>query len=326
MVPGANVHLTPKMTTRRATRLFFRTGPDGRDVRGSNTGYGMGRIAGLVLLVFWAQVAPAQTPFASFDKASESVLNDPHDLEIGPDGNLYIADKFGARIVVMDPESLEVISTFGDGQLAGVHDISFGPDGAAVVAVTGLSAIAIYDFPDGTPSLRNFFSGFPRTEGALWHSNGNIYVMASGTGQLVSIDMTSGTLAGMVPGHFGAHDVAEAPDGSIWVGDNATRRLVRYDAQLNLMQVIEGAEIGMNNARYLAVDDFGRLIVADQDGHQAVMIDPVENRLLGVIGDGTPGEGPGRFDDPEGAEVLGDTYYFSDSDNNRVVRYVVVMN
>jgi len=40
--------------------------------------------------------------FASFDKASEPVLNDPHDLTIGPDGRLYVADKFGDRIVVMD--------------------------------------------------------------------------------------------------------------------------------------------------------------------------------------------------------------------------------
>ena len=48
--------------------------------------------------------------------------------------------------------------------------------------------------------------------------------------------------------------------------------------------------------------------------------------LIGVIGDGIPGEGPGRFDDPEGVAVHDGRYFISDSDNNRVVRYIVVLN
>ena len=45
-------------------------------------------------------------PFARFELASEPVLADPHDLAIGPDGRLYVADKFGARIAVFEPEPL----------------------------------------------------------------------------------------------------------------------------------------------------------------------------------------------------------------------------
>ena len=48
--------------------------------------------------------------------------------------------------------------------------------------------------------------------------------------------------------------------------------------------------------------------------------------LLGAIGDGKPGLGPNKLDDPEGVAVRGNSYYFSDSDNNRIVKYVVVMN
>ena len=36
--------------------------------------------------------------------------------------------------------------------------------------------------------------------------------------------------------------------------------------------------------------------------------------------------GPDKFDDPEGVLVDGGRYYFSDSDNNRIVRYIVVLN
>jgi hypothetical protein len=45
-----------------------------------------------------------------------------------------------------------------------------------------------------------------------------------------------------------------------------------------------------------------------------------------VLGNGRPGAEAGQFDDPEGVAVDGNHYFISDSDNNRVVRYVVVMN
>ena len=85
----------------------------------------------LLLLQTLALPATAQTPFATFDRANEPVLNDPHDLTIGPDGKLYIADKFAGEIVIMNPDTLAIEGRFGDGKLAGVHDISFAPDGRA---------------------------------------------------------------------------------------------------------------------------------------------------------------------------------------------------
>ena len=36
--------------------------------------------------------------------------------------------------------------------------------------------------------------------------------------------------------------------------------------------------------------------------------------------------GPNKFDDPEGVAVDGPHYYISDSDNNRIVRYKVILN
>ena len=35
---------------------------------------------------------------------------------------------------------------------------------------------------------------------------------------------------------------------------------------------------------------------------------------------------PGVADDPEGVAIRGANYYFSDSDNNRIVKYVVALN
>lgn len=282
------------------------------------------RLLAVMLSFVVTTQAQAQTPFATFDLASEPVLNDPHDLAIGPDGRLYIADKFGDRIVVMDAKTLEVIDTVASGQLPFVHDISFGPDGKAYVAVTGTGAVAIFGFEGQTLTLENMIGPFPNTEGALAHSNGRLYVMASGTGQLMAVSGTD--IVAITGGLFGAHDVAEALDGSIWVADNARARLVRFSPELEQLQVIEGAKYGFIGPRYLDIDDFGRLVVADQDAHRVLLIDPRSGDLLGALGDGLPGIGPFKFDDPEGVAVFGNSYYIADSDNNRVVKYVVILN
>lgn len=276
----------------------------------------------LLLASFAAAQEPR--PFAAYHSASEPVLNDPHDLTFGPDGNLYIADKFGNRVVLMDPDTLQVIGSIGDGALAGAHDVSFGPDGLLYVAATGLNGVVIYDLSDGPPRNLGTLGPFPRTEGALAHSNGRLYVMASGTGNLFAID--DDTAVAVASGMFGAHDVAEAPDGTIWVADNAQRRLVQFNEDLEQLTVISGPQFGFVGPRYMDILPDGTLVVADQDAHRVLQIDPVSKEALGVIGTGSPGNGPNLLDDPEGVAVRGSEFFFADSDNNRIVKYVVALN
>ncbi|MEP2031378.1 MAG: NHL repeat-containing protein [Paracoccaceae bacterium] len=284
----------------------------------------MFRLAIAMLLLPTSVFAQESAPFASFVGASDPILNDPHDLAIGPDGNLYIADKFANQVAIMDPDTLEVISSIGDGALFGAHDVSFGPDGRLYVAATGLSAVVVYDMSGTTPVNVGTLGPFPRTEGVLAHSNGRIYVMASGTGQLFSVDgdRVAATASGMV----GAHDVAEAPDGTIWVADNFHRRLVQFAEDLEPMHMLQGAQYGFVGPRYLDFDSSGFIYVADQEAHRILKIDLIANEVLGVIGTGQPGKGPGLLDDPEGVVSRGAEFFFADSDNNRIVKYIVVLN
>jgi len=154
-----------------------------------------------------------------------------------------------------------------------------------------------------------------------------VYAMASGNGALIAYD--DGNIVAVADGHFGAHDVAEAPDGNIWVADNARARLVKYSPRLKRLQILDDPKFGFVGPRYLDIDEFGRLVVADQDAHRILMIDPDGadgGTLIGVLGSGAPGKGPNLFDDPEGVAVHEGRYYFSDSDNNRIVRYILVTN
>ncbi|MGI9388865.1 MAG: Vgb family protein [Boseongicola sp.] len=284
----------------------------------------------LFIFCFASSVSAQETgpgPFASFDLASEPIFGDPHDLAIGPDGRLYVADKLNARIAVLDPETLELLESLGDGFLPGVRDVSFGPNGAVALAVSGASAVAIYESLEVLGDPPDIGISAPNTEGALYHSSGRIYAMASGIGVLARFEELE--FVDAVEGHIGAHDIAEAPDGSIWVADNRLRRLVRYSQDLKQLQILDAAKFGFAGPRYLDVTDAGYLAIADQDAHRILLIDPKGpegGTLLGVLGDGVPGIGPNKFDDPEGVAVDGNRYFISDSDNNRIVRYSVVLN
>ncbi|MBL4891339.1 MAG: hypothetical protein JKX91_05860 [Rhizobiaceae bacterium] len=113
------------------------------------------------------------------------------------------------------------------------------------------------------------------------------------------------------------------------MADTGNARLVKYSPDLEQLKVLNDPKFGFIGPRYLDVDEFGRLIVADQDAHRILMIDPDGpngGTLIGVLGTGIPGKGPNLFDDPEGVAVHEGRYYFSDSDNNRIVRYILVTN
>jgi DNA-binding beta-propeller fold protein YncE len=208
-----------------------------------------------------------------------------------------------------------------------VHDVSFGPEGRVAVAITGLSLVAVWAEAGQIGGEPELVLEAPRTEGALAHTNGRIYAMASGVGVLVAYQGSEVVAA--VQGHFGAHDVAEDLEGNVWVADTGNRRLVKYSPALERLQVIDAAKFGFLGPRYLDVTETGMLAVADQDAHRILLIDPEGpegGTLVGVLGENAPGLGPGRFDDPEGIAVRGSRFWISDSDNNRIVRYAVVTN
>ncbi len=271
-----------------------------------------------------AQQGPASTiPFATFDAASEAVLSDPHDVIIGPDDRLYVADKFANRIAILDRDTLEVVGSFGEGELAGPHDVDFDAAGRAIVADTENNRVAIYDFSSGSPQLAGTLIGIGRPEGALAHPNGRIYATSSYYGSITAFE--NGTSVATARGLSGAHDIAVDSDGDLWVADSGNRRIVKYSPDLKVLRILDDPKYGWAGPRYLDVDPLGRIVVADQDAHRIVMIGK-DGTLVGVLGNGVPGMGANRFDDPEGVEIAGSMYFFADSDNNRIVRYQVVMN
>jgi sugar lactone lactonase YvrE len=187
-------------------------------------------------------------------------FNGPSGLAIGPDGNIYVADRSNHRIRKVTPGG--VVTTLagsganafadGTGTAASFHEpqaIAIGPDGTIYVAdrsnqrirkvtpggvVTTLAGNGTAAFADGTGSAARF--NYP--QGVAVGPDGNIYVgeffnhrirkvtpggvvtTLAGSGSITFADGTGSEASFAFP-----EGVAVGPDGTIYVADSGNHRI-----------------------------------------------------------------------------------------------------
>ena len=276
-------------------------------------------ILGLLALSAPSATAQSAGPFAAFDAASDQVLGNPHGLVFGPDGLLYISDVDNHRVAVMDPDTLTVVREIGRGLLSAPHDVDFDAQGRLLVADTGNNRVAVFMENNLTGSLTG---GVARTEGVAVHPNGQVYATSAALGTITAFQ--DGKPVAQAGNMRAPHDVAIDVAGDLWVADSGNDRLIKFSPTLEVLTVLDDSEYAWSGPRYLNLDEAGNLIIADKYSHRIKKLDP-RGRILGVLGDGA-GMGPGLFRTPEGVAIRGDVLYFSDSGNDRIVRYRVVIN
>jgi len=244
----------------------------------------------------------------------------PHDITLSSDQRyLYVADNNNDRIAVLDPASLALLGSFAEGEVSEPHDVVFQSDGRLLVADTGNSRIAVYQVSGAKGQWVGEYTGdFYRPEGVAAHPNGRIYVTGAGSNNIVALE--DGKTVTKAGGLSSPHDVAVTVDGSIWVADAANDRLVRMSEDLKTLTILEGKPYHFNGPRYLDLDNKGRLYVADKYAHKIKVLTP-DNQLLFTLGEDRSGLGPGLFDRPEGVVIYKNQVWFSDTYNNRIVRY-----
>ena len=255
-----------------------------------------------------------------FLAASEVELDNPHDLKLSPDGKfLFVSDVGNDRVVVLDPETLELVSEFGSDHQSGTHDIDFDGKGFAYVADTHNNRVTIYEMDGVTAKLVGQISeGIRGPEGVLAHPNGRIYVAGAWSGNVVAYK--DGEAVAELKGLSSPHDLERAPGGDIWLADAGNDRMLLLSPELEIKQELKGAPYNFNGVRYQDVLPDGTLIAADKNNHQVKFIGR-DGALIHVIGKGRRGKARGELTTPEGVEVMGNTLWIADSGNDRIVKY-----
>jgi DNA-binding beta-propeller fold protein YncE len=280
----------------------------------------LGILGAAILLVATPSFAEWRFEFLG---ASSTPLSNPHDLKLSRDGKiLFVADVGSGRVVGLDPDTLELVDAFGEDILRGTHDIDFDERGRMYVADTHQGRAAVFAMlgtrGELVGSLSERLSG---PEGVLAHPNGLIYVAGAWSNNVVAFqgDEVVYELAGL----SAPHDLEVAPDGRIWLADAGNDRVLLLSESLAVIRELSGPPFDFDGVRYLDVLPDGTLVAADKYTHTVKVIDP-SGSLLATLGTGRPGKGDGVFRTPEGVESAGDMFWFSDSGNDRIVKYRLV--
>lgn len=278
-------------------------------------------IAGVMaLFVYTTEIAADQQLGLTYVNASDTFLENPHDLKLSPDGRwLFVSDVGNNRIAVLDPQTLKLVSSFGSDHQSGAHDIDFDASGKAYVADTHNNRIVIYQMEGPTGKQIGELSKRIRgPEGVLCHPNGRVYVAGAWSGNVVAFDGEK--IVAELTGLSSPHDLEVNADGDIWLADSGNHRMLLLSTDLKVKKELSGPPYDFNGVRYQDFLADGTLVVADKNNHQVKLISS-ESLLLGVLGSGKPGKGPNQFTTPEGVEVRGSTIWLSDSGNDRIVQY-----
>lgn len=277
------------------------------------------RLTAIVLMLF-CSTAQSEQFTIQYVTGSDEIFSEPHDIVLSPDGQrLYVADNGNHRIVVLDAQTLKRISVFAQGEVSQPHDVAFDRKGRLLVADTGNSRIAIYQKSgDGWRLAGELSERIRRPEGVAVHRDGRVFATGAASNNLVVYQ--NDQVVAEQGGFSSPHDVEFDRDGRVWVADANNDRMVALDDKLAVSRVLSGPPYDFRGPRYLDVDDANRMYVADKYRNSIKVIAP-DGELLKVIGGDESGKGPNLFDRPEGVEIRGRDIWFSDTYNDRIVRY-----
>jgi DNA-binding beta-propeller fold protein YncE len=268
-------------------------------------------------------------------------LNNPKDLVVGPDSNIYVASATTNSVIRYDGSTGQLIGTFvasGSGGLGDPYGLAFGPDGNLYVASRGTSAgtNSIYCYNGTTGAFISTFvsagsGGLNDPTGLVFGADGNLYVSSHNSGSVMRYEGPSGASPGSpLPsaGQTGANFVSMGsllnpdeltfgPDGNLYVTDG-NADVLKFDGTTGafLSDFVAPGAGGLDDIRGIAFDPDGRLYVADTDTNRVHRYDSQGNYLDDPVAGTQTVLGPvGITFDPQGRLLI------AARDTNSVLRY-----
>jgi sugar lactone lactonase YvrE len=258
--------------------------------------------------------------------AVNTKLNEPGNLTLDADGNIYIADTMNNRIRTVDADSgfIETIAGNGERNYSG----------------------------DGGPATDAMLN---EPQGICLDASGNLFIADTGNHRIRRVEAETGvitTVAGNGTGGYEEDGVAATATklnkpqsvyvdaaGNIYIADTENSRIRKVDAATEIITTVAGSgdrgysgDGGPATAARLKkpygvwVDGTGNLFIADTENHRVRKVDAVSGIITTVAGNGSRGdEGDNdpateaELDAPTGISVDADgNIYIADTKNHRI--------
>ena len=274
---------------------------------------------------------------------SQTRLNHPIDVQVAPDGRLYVAEEFGNRVSIFDQNG-NLIGGLGD--VIGLNrpnGLAIASDGTLYVADTWNYRIQRFG-PDGSlltgwgqPGQYGIEAQIEPVDG-FWgprdvavDSAGNVYVADTGNkrvrvyspdGVYIRDIGSGGSMAGQLDEPSG---LAISPDGRLYVADTWNKRVSVFalDGTPLFNFPVRGWYEDQGNRPYLAVDGARNLVYVTDPNAGRVLVYDLQGNCIGSFGQPTDQ----AFDGSQFQVVSGITLdsagnvYVADAAAGRVLRF-----
>jgi YD repeat-containing protein len=264
----------------------------------------------------------------------------PSDVEIAPNGNIWMVDRTNNRIQQFTPDG-KFVSKFGsqgtpDGQFNWPASIAIDTAGNIFIVDTSNNRIQKFD-ENGKFIMKFGYYGtlntqFNKPAGIATDLKGNVYVADTYNSRIQVFDEEGKFLFkfgtyGTGPGQFteaSAIDIGRG--GKIWVADSAANRIQQFNEKGEFVLQFGSAGTGegqFNHPQAIEADNKGNVWVGDQ-GNGRVQLFNEAGEYVTQFGTKGSGEGQFSFTYPMGiASDWGGGLWIADGNNNRIQKWQI---